>query len=303
MEGKIVKALSGFYYVKTPGSVVYECRAKGAFKNEGITPLVGDEVTFQVTDADTREGIVKEIHPRKNAITRPAVANVDQAMVIFSVRDPNPNFSILDRFLVLMRKQKVPVIIVFNKRDLAKDGDIKKIKKTYEGCGCSLYFISAGVGGRKGWLQMKFLKARLKDRVTVMAGPSGVGKSTFLNKLIAADAEEAAAVGEISKRVGRGKHTTRHNELYESKKGYHIIDTPGFTSLLVSPSDYTRDNLKEAFPEFAQYEDQCPFKDCKHIKEKDCAVRKAVDEQKIPVSRYNSYKSIYEEIGRGETYK
>lgn len=299
MEGKIYKALSGFYYVKTPQKNVYECRAKGAFKNEGITPLVGDNVTFQVTDAEKREGVVKEIHPRKNALTRPNVANVDQAMVVFAVKEPNPNFSTLDRFLVLMKKQDIPVIIVFNKKDLAKSNDIKKIKETYKNAGCKLFFIAAKTpdGRQVGRIQMFLLKRQLKGKVTVMAGPSGVGKSSLLNKITYYDADETAAVGEISKKIGRGKHTTRHNEIYDSKKGYEIVDTPGFTSLLVNSEDYTRDDLKEAIPEFAPYASQCPFKDCKHIKERDCAVKKAVDEKKIPLSRYNSYKSIYEEIG------
>lgn len=297
MEGKIFKALSGFYYVKTPAKVIYECRAKGSFRNEGITPLVGDNVTFQVTDAEKREGIVKEIHPRKNELIRPTVANVDQAMVVFAIREPNPNYAILDRFLLVMKKQDVPVLLVFNKRDIAKDGDIKKIKEVYKNSGCRIYFISAGVGGNAAKFDMFKLKRQLKGRVTVMAGPSGAGKSTLLNALIAEAQDEPAVVGEISKRAGRGKQTTRHNELYESRKGYSIIDTPGFTSLLVTKEDYTRENLKDAIPEFAPYQGQCPFKDCSHIKERDCAVRKAVDEKKIPVSRYNSYKSIYEEIG------
>lgn len=298
MEGKIFKALSGFYYVKTENNNVYECRAKGAFKNEGITPLVGDNVTFQVTDADAREGIVKEIHPRKNELVRPSVANVDQAMVVFAVKEPNPNYSILDRFLVLMQKQNVPVIVVFNKKDLAKDGDIKAIKKVYKDAGCKLFFLSARKpDGSYSRTDMMLLKMQLRGKVTVMAGPSGVGKSTLLNKITSADSDEsAAATGELSKRIGRGKHTTRHNQLYE-KGGYQIIDTPGFTSLLVNSSDYTRENLKEAIPEFAPYESQCPFKDCSHIKERDCAVKKAVEEKKIPVSRYNSYKAIYEELG------
>ena len=176
MNGKIVKALSGFYYVKTESGVIYECRAKGTFKNQDITPLVGDNVVFQVTDADERTGFVTEIAYRKNQLIRPAVANVDQAMVVFAVRSPNPNLSILDRFLVLMQKQNIPVIIVFNKKDLAKADDIKNLKDTYKNSGCRLVFISAGGDKPKGLMQLKMM---LRNKITVMAGPSGVGKSTL----------------------------------------------------------------------------------------------------------------------------
>lgn len=295
MEGTIYKAISDFYYVKTQNNNKYTCKARGVFKNEDIKPLVGDHVVFQVIDYDRREGVIDEIMPRKNSLIRPAVANVDQAMVVFAVRDPNPNYSTLDRFLVLMKKQNIPTIIVFNKRDLAHVDDVKNLKKLYSKSGCKVFFTSVGAENR----HVLWLKRALKNKVTVMAGPSGVGKSTLLNSLtrdIYDDSQEKAKVGDISARTGRGKNTTRHNELFDLGGGYQIIDTPGFTSLLVSGDDYTRDELKEAFPEFYPYEDKCPFKDCKHIKERDCAVRKAVDEGKIPLSRYNSYKSIYDEI-------
>lgn len=297
MEGKIVKALSGFYYVKTPTGNVYECRAKGAFKNENITPLVGDNCVFQVTDANERIGIVNEIKPRKNELVRPAVANVDQAMVVFAVRTPNPNLSILDRFLALMKKQDIPTIIVFNKKDLAKGDDIKNLKKTYRDSGCKVMFIAAGAENKPEG--MMALKMALRGKITVMAGPSGVGKSTLINVIAGRkDSEEGqvATVGAISAKVGRGKQTTRHNELFDLGSSYHIIDTPGFTSLLVNEDDYTRETLQDAFPEFAPYKDKCPFKDCKHIKERDCAVRDAVEKGKISVSRYNSYKAIFGEI-------
>ena len=215
-----------------------------------------------------------------------------------AVRDPYPNLSILDRFLVLMKKQNIETIIVFNKKDLAKVDDIKNLKNTYKKSGCKLFFTSAGTDKPS----MSSLKRQLRGRTTVMAGPSGVGKSTILNVLAGASSNEGVAqVGAISSKAGRGKHTTRHNEIYTIGKNYNIVDTPGFTSLLVTQEDVLKADLKQYFPEFAPYEDKCPFRDCAHIKERDCAVRKAVDDGSIPQSRYNSYKSIYEELKKSLT--
>ena len=292
MKGRIIKSLSGFYYVRTEDRRVYECKAKGAFRNENITPLVGDRVEFDVISEQEKTGNVTEIYDRRNHLFRPAVANVDQAMVVFAVRTPNPNLSILDRFLVLMKKQGIETIIVFNKKDLAKLDDIKNLKATYKKSGCKVFFTSAGADKPS----LGSLKMQLRGKVTVMAGPSGVGKSTILNALSRSGGDEVAQVGEISSKAGRGKHTTRHNEIYFVGKNYQIVDTPGFTSLLVSDEDVEREELKNLFPEFAPYGVKCPFRDCAHIKERDCAVRKAVDDGKIPQSRYNSYKSIYEEL-------
>ena len=292
MKGKIIRALAGFYYVKADNGKVYECKAKGAFRNENITPLVGDNVEFDVINEADSTGNVTEILPRKNSLIRPAVANVDQAMVVFAIRDPYPNLSILDRFLVLMKKQGIETIIVFNKKDLAKVDDIKNLKAAYRKSGCKLYFISAGAE-KTG---MMSLKMQLRGKITVMAGPSGVGKSTILNILGRSGNDDMAKVGAISSKAGRGKHTTRHNEIYAIGRSYQIVDTPGFTSLLVSPDDVSREQLGTYFPEFAPYEDKCPFRDCSHIRERDCAVRKAVENGDIPQSRYNSYKAIYEEL-------
>lgn len=287
MDGRIIKALSGFYYVKTDNGSVYECKAKGAFRNENITPLVGDLVSF---DPSGMTGMIMDIKPRKNELIRPAVSNIDQVMVVFSVRTPNPNLSILDRFLVLMQKQNIKTIIVFNKKDLAKGDDIKNLKKAYQKSGCKVYVVSA----LNNSLPLYFLRKRLKYKITVMAGPSGVGKSTLLNTLAHGTTDEPT--GSISSKIGRGKHTTRHNEIFQIGKGIQIADTPGFTSLLVDENDYAKEELASAFPEFAPYIPQCKFKDCNHIKAKDCAVEKAVADKKIAASRYNSYKSIYEEL-------
>ena len=298
MNGKIIKALAGFYYVKANNKKVYECKAKGAFRNDNITPLVGDNVEFDVISETDATGNVTNIFPRKNSLIRPAVANVDQAMVVFAVRDPYPNLSILDRFLVLMKKQGIETIIVFNKKDLAKTDDIKNLKNAYKKSGCKLFFISAGADKTN----MMSLKMQLRGKITVMAGPSGVGKSTILNVLSRAGTEEMARVGAISSKAGRGKHTTRHNEIYTLNRSYQIVDTPGFTSLLVTEEDVPREELREYFPEFAPYESKCPFKDCAHIRERDCAVRRAVESGEIPQSRYNSYKSIYEELKSQRKY-
>ncbi len=302
MKGKIIKILSGFYYVRTDGHAIVECSAKGAFRNENITPLVGDDVLFDVIDGYNRTGVITDILERKNFLERPAVANVDQAMVVFAVKSPNPNLSILDRFLVQMKRQNIETIIVFNKKDLARDDDIDELKKIYKDCGCKLFFISAGAKNANAYFSnLFFLNRQLKNKITVMAGPSGVGKSTLLNVLANGD-EEIAPVGNISNKSGRGKHTTRHNEIYWVSKKVQIVDTPGFTSLLVKEDDYTKENLQNAFPEFAPYKGQCKYSNCSHIKERDCAIEKAVMEGKIPQSRYNSYKSIYSELKSQQKY-
>jgi len=287
MEGQIIKAIAGFYYVKVKKDV-YECKAKGNFKNENITPLVGDFVEMEVLDAGYKYGYVTEIKPRKNELKRPAVANVDQVLVVFAVKNPNPNFSLLDRFIAQMKAQNVPVIICFNKRDLGKSYEFKAVKEAYKKSGCKVFFTAAGSSSMRYLMPIKM---SLRGKTTVMAGPSGVGKSTLLNAVAKVLNEKGSAqTGAISERTGRGKNTTRHTELFSLPEGIRIIDTPGFTALV--ENTIPKKEIKNYFPEFAPFESQCPFKDCLHIKERDCAVVKAVAEGKIPQSRYNAYKSM-----------
>lgn len=293
MEGKIVKAISGFYYVRTKKKVVYECKAKGSFRNENITPLVGDNVEIDILDEGYKYGLVTEIKPRKNELVRPAVANVDQALVVFAAKTPNPNYALLDRFLAQMQSQNIPTLICFNKRDLVKSYEIKEMKKIYKDSGCKVFFTAANSETMKYLIP---LKLRLRGKTTVLAGPSGVGKSTLINALSKV-LNEKAETGVISDKTGRGKHTTRHTELFELSEKISIIDTPGFSALL--ENDFKKEEIKNYYPEFKPYEGQCPFKDCMHIKERDCAVRKAVEEGKIAQSRYNSYKSMANDAKSG----
>lgn len=293
MEGKIVKAVSGFYYVRTKKKTIYECKAKGAFRNENITPLVGDDVEIDILDETYKYGLVTEIKPRKNELVRPAVANVDQALVVFAAKSPNPNYSLLDRFIAQMRSQNIPVLVCFNKRDLVKSYEIKAIKKIYKDSGCKVFFTAANSQTMKYLIP---LKLRLRGKTTVLAGPSGVGKSTLINS-VSKVLNEKAATGDISDKTGRGKHTTRHTELFVLSEGINIIDTPGFSALL--ENNFKKEEIKSLYPEFAPYEGKCQFRDCMHIKERDCAVKKAVEDGKISQSRYNSYKSMASDAKSG----
>lgn len=292
MQGKIIKGIAGFYYVHVSGKGVYQCKAKGIFRKHKVKPLVGDDVCIDILDEEKKEGNIKDIFPRRNALIRPAVANVDQAMVIFAVSRPAPNLGLLDRFLISMEYQEIPAIVCFNKRDIAGDEEEEKLRSIYEKCGCHLLFTS--VREQTGTEQIREL---LQGRTTVVAGPSGVGKSSMINFLYP---EAEMTVGEISQKIDRGKHTTRHSELFSIGDNTYLMDTPGFSSLYLT--DFEKEDLKEYFAEFRKYEPYCRFQGCMHLSEPDCGVKEALLEGRISSVRYGSYKELYEELKQKRRY-
>ena len=265
MQGRIIKGVGGFYYVDSGKGEAYECRAKGIFRKEKLKPLVGDYVEIEVLDEKEKTGNVVKILPRKNRLIRPAVANIDQALVIFAVKEPNPNFMLLDRFLITMERQEVPVVICLNKEDLGKEEEIKEIVETYSSCGYQVLVTSAEK--EQG---IRELAQALKGKTTAVAGPSGAGKSSLTNLLAPHVQMET---GEISKKLGRGRHTTRHSQLIPLEEDTYLMDTPGFTSFYVE--DMEKEELRYYFPEFAPYEGTCRFQGCTHTHEPGCKVKEA----------------------------
>ncbi len=293
MQGKIIKGIAGFYYIYAEeDSQIYECKAKGIFRKDGIKPLVGDDVLLDVVEAENRIGNVTEILPRRNTLIRPAVANVDQAMIIFAIVKPDPNYNLLDRFLVTMEKQQLPCIICFNKKDIATKEEQEELRRSYETCGFTVLFVSAEEN--QGMEEVLLL---LKGKTTVVAGPSGVGKSTMINCLCP---EAHMETGEISKKIERGKHTTRHSEVFALGENTYIMDTPGFTSLTLGKME--KEELKHFYPEFSQYADYCKFAECAHISEPVCGVKEALEQGKISRLRYDNYVKLYEELKAMKKY-
>ena len=292
MQGKIIKGIAGFYYVHVVESGVYECKAKGVFRKDGLNPLVGDNVEMEVTHEKDMEGNIMKILPRKNELVRPAVANIDQALVVFAVTKPKPHFNLLDRFLVMMEAKEIPVVLCFNKADIAKDPEIAALKNIYEECGYPLLFTSA-----KEEENIDGLEECLRGKTTAIAGPSGLGNSSLINLL---QDEVKMETGSSSRKIERGKHTTRHSELIMLGKDSYIMDTPGFSSLYVD--DIGKEELKYCFPEFAPYEGKCRFNGCGHIHEPGCAVKQAVEEGKINRVRYEDYAMMYRELQERKRY-
>ncbi len=291
-QGRIVKGIAGFYYVDVEGDGIYACKAKGLFRKEGLKPLVGDLVRMEVTDEADHEGNVTEILPRKSTLLRPAVANVDQALVIFSIHQPEPNLNLLDRFLLRMAVQELPVILAINKTDLAAEAELSEIREAYAAAVSTVLFTCGKTGEGT-----EALKQLLHQKMTTVAGPSGVGKSTIVNMLQSSVSMETGAV---SKKIERGKHTTRHSELICLQDGGYILDTPGFSSLLLP--EIEKEALSSFYPEFLPCLDRCRFAQCSHIAEPDCGVKEALQDGRIPKTRYDNYKLFYEELKERKGY-
>lgn len=292
MTGKIIKGIAGFYYVHNGKDRIYECKAKGVFRNKKIKPLVGDNVEFDLLDETEGEGNINAILPRTNALVRPAVANIDQALVVFALTHPAPNLNLLDRYLVMMEMQQVPVIICFNKSDLGDEPLMDTYRWIYEAAGYEVRFISTIEESG-----LEDVRKILRGKTSVLAGPSGVGKSSLTNCI---QPQAAMETGDISRKIERGKHTTRHSELFYVEENTYMMDTPGFSSMFTP--DLEAGELKEYFPEFTRYEDGCRFLGCVHVGEKVCGVKEALKEGALSKSRYDNYLLMYEELKNKRRY-
>lgn len=286
MQGKIIKGIAGFYYVHVVHSGIYECKAKGVFRNKKIKPLVGDNVEIEILDEGNRKGNIINIYDRENELIRPAVSNISQALVVFAIANPMPNLNLLDRFLVMMERNEIDTIICFNKIDLVDEEEILKLRDIYVKAGYHVMFTST-----KENMGIEEVLRVIDGKTTAFAGPSGVGKSSLLNALIP---EANSQTGEISEKIKRGKHTTRHTEIFNVSDDTYLMDTPGFSSLYVN--DFEKEELKNYFREFIEYNNGCRFTGCVHVNEPDCLVKEAVENGGINRSRYDNYILMYEEI-------
>lgn len=281
LDGIIIKGIGGFYYVEAAGEI-YECKARGVFRKSGIKPLAGDRVSISVNE--NAENTIDEIYERKSVLPRPPVANVDRLFIVSSVCEPKPVFLIIDRLTALAVNKGIEPIVVFTKSDL---GDAEQYVSIYRKAGIKSYAVSCvtdeGVDD---------VKAQLKNHISAFCGNTGVGKSSLLNAI---DPTLALKTGEISDKLGRGRHTTRHSELFKVEGGY-VADTPGFSSFEAEETELIlKDDLPFAFKEFEPYIGQCKFTSCLHMKDKGCRIIQAVEEGEIPVSRHESYCAMMEQ--------
>ncbi len=291
VTGKIMKGIAGFYYVDLQDGRIVECKARGIFRKEGNKPLVGDMVSIELLEGEALKGNITTILPRKNQLIRPASANVDQALVFFAATSPDPNFILLDRFLIMMEQKDLPCTICFNKTDLIDLKAFETVRKAYEDAGYPVLYTRMKKEGEEE-SGVKALKEFLRGKTTILAGPSGVGKSTTVNRL---QSHVLMETGELSARIERGKQTTRHAQLIPLEDPCtYIMDTPGFSSLDLFNLEET--DLKDYYPEFHPYLGKCRFNGCVHHMEPDCSVKQAVEAGKISAMRYEQYLTNYLEL-------
>lgn len=282
IDGMILKAVGGLYTVESPEGV-FDCKARGIFRKRNISPCAGDRVVL--SDISGNTAVVDEILPRKNSLIRPPLANLDYIVFVTSTCEPAPNLTLLDKFLAIAEFKGIKSVIAVTKLDLLKNGELADI---YRNSGA--IFLEVDYDAPASYTRLYDM---LAGRIAAFTGNTGVGKSTLLNHI---DDRFSIPTGEISKKLGRGRHTTRNVELYKLKNGGYIADTPGFSTFETNKYDIIlKDELAGCFPEFGEYEGKCRFSDCAHIKEKDCAVLAAVERGDIPRSRHESYAEMYEE--------
>lgn len=293
-KGKITKGIAGFYYVYVPEKGMFECKAKGIFRKDNVKPLVGDDVEIEPISLEEMTGNICKILSRKSSLIRPAVANIDQAMIIFALRKPDVNLNLLDRFLIQMEQQGLNTIICFNKADL-ENGDgpsSARLAEIYSKAGYETLVVSA-----KEDESIDNVLAHLKGKTTTVAGPSGVGKSTLINRLQSGTQMETGA---ISSKIERGKHTTRHSQLIPITDDTYILDTPGFSSL--SLFDMEKEDLEAYYPEFEPLREGCKFTGCSHLHEPVCGVQDGLKASKMSLERYENYKILYQELASKKKY-
>ncbi len=278
MQGVIIKGIGGFYYIKAENSRIYECKARGIFRKDKIKPMIGDRV--KIKEIDDEHGNIEDIYERTSELIRPPVANIDTLVIVAAAKNPEPDFFFIDKLLVMAEIRAIAPVICVNKTDLCAASEIRN---AYCHCGYPIFEVSAeeniGIGE---------LKEFLKGKNTAFAGLSGVGKSSIMNYLV----ESIVETGEISEKILRGKHTTRHVELFELSGGGYVLDTPGFSSF--EPDIIKPQELCEYFPEMKEYIGSCRFKGCSHINEPECGVKNALEENKISQKRYESYTKLYD---------
>lgn len=283
MKGRIIKGIAGFYYVLSKGKL-YECRAKGLFRKQEIKPLVGDYAEFEILDETDSTGNIIDILPRKNELIRPAAANIDVVLAVLAILEPKPQLCLLDKYLISIKMQGVDTAILWNKNDLSPE--LPEYVEIYKKVGYKTMVTSASKG-----YGIDILKNFLQGKTTLFAGPSGAGKSSLTNRIFP---EAAMQTGTISRKIERGRHTTRHSEVFILDEETCIFDTPGFTSVALDSLD--KEELWKYYPEFEELDKKCRFSICSHISEPDCAVKEALENNIISRLRYDNYVKLYNEL-------